>query len=165
MRGMAVPGRERQALTKGNESLTIALPNAAVEVRHDRKDHAKPTTEDRHVLAGAGGIPVCRVNIRTHLRVSARGSLNSRAPDTLRRTVRERTFEVYGRRAIIDVCGGTHQEVCRSGSTRRLVWIRYRGMPSITSSGTSMVLEPRSLSATPRENCYAATPERSTRSH
>ena len=106
-RGKEVPERYRQAFTKGKESRTIALPDAVVEVLRERKALARPETEDEYVLAGAGGMPVWGANIRTRLRSLCKGipELEGTTPHTLRRTVGDRLFEVYGLQAVIDVLG------------------------------------------------------------
>lgn len=106
-RGKEVPERYRQSFTKGKESRTIALPDAVTSVLKARKASARPETEDAYVFAASNGEPIWPSNVRTRLRNLTAGvpELEGTSPHTLRRTVGDRLFEVYGLQAVIDVLG------------------------------------------------------------
>lgn len=106
-RGKEVPERYRQAFTKGKESRTIALPDAVVDALKSRKAQARSQAPEAFVYAGATDEPAWASNIRTRLRNLTKGipELEGTSPHTLRRTVGDRLFEVYGLQAVIDVLG------------------------------------------------------------
>lgn len=108
-RGAQVPERYRQAFTKGKESRTIALPDAVAAVLRQRRASARPQAEDAYVFAGSNGEPIWPSNVRTRLRTLTKNDpeLQGTSPHTLRRTVGDRLFEVYGLQAVIDVLGHT----------------------------------------------------------
>lgn len=108
-RGEEIPDRYRQPYTKSKESRTVPIPDVVMSLLADRKQAREPATDDEYVFAGETGEPIWPSNVRTRLRnlTADVDGLQGSTPHTMRRTVGDRLFDVYGLQAVIDVLGHT----------------------------------------------------------
>jgi integrase len=123
-----VAGLHRQPMTKTGATRTIALPCAAVEMLHRRRDPRRQH-ERQPVFAHAGGGWLWPNNARTKLRAVVAGTpMAGTSPHTLRRTVGTLVAHSEGLDAARDVLGHRDPSVTARhyiADTGRIVDVRH----------------------------------------